>query len=199
MFYEPTKRDRSVLPHDPFKALVAPRPIGWVSTVDGQGRVNLAPYSFFNAVSDNPHIVAFASDGKKDSVVNAEETGDFVMNLVSWELREAMNETSASYPRGVDEMAAAGLAAAPSRIVKSPRVRDAAWALECRWLQTLPMTTLEGVTRYFLVTGQVVGVHIDDRFVVNGRVDTAAMRPVARAGYDEYAVMTEAFRMTRPD
>jgi flavin reductase (DIM6/NTAB) family NADH-FMN oxidoreductase RutF len=199
MFYEPAKRDRSVLPHDPFKALVAPRPIGWVSTVDGQGRVNLAPYSFFNAVSDNPHIVAFASDGKKDSVVNAEETGDFVMNLVSWELREAMNETSASYPRGIDEMAAAGLAAAPSRIVKSPRVRDAAWALECRWLQTLPMTTLEGVTRYFLVTGQVVGVHIDDRFVKNGRVDTAAMRPVARAGYDEYAVMTEAFRMTRPD
>lgn len=198
MFYEPGKRDRALLPHEPFKALIAPRPIGWISTVDTLGRVNLAPYSFFNAVSESPHIVAFASHGRKDSLVNAEATGEFVCSLATYDLKDGMNASSASLPHGVSEMDHAGLEAAPSLLVKPPRVAASPWSLECKTLQILPMTGLDGTTSYFLVTGQVVGVHIDDRFIHQGRVDTAAMRPIARAGYDEYAVMDEAFRLARP-
>jgi flavin reductase (DIM6/NTAB) family NADH-FMN oxidoreductase RutF len=199
MFYEPFKRDRAVLPHDPFKALVTPRPIGWISTIDAENRANLAPYSFFNAVSDNPHIVAFASDGRKDSLVNAEACGEFVCNLATWDLREAMNTTSATLPPGDDEFVHAGLATAPSILVRPPRVAASPWALECKTLAVFPMATLDGRTRYYLVTGQVVGVYIDDRFIVNGRVDTAAMKPIARLGYDEYSLTDSAFRLTRPD
>ena len=198
MFYEPGKRDRALLPHEPFKALVAPRPIGWVTTLDGAGRVNLAPYSYFNAFSDSPHIVGFSSHGRKHSLANVEATGEFVCNLATWDLREAMNTTSASLPEGASEMEAAGLEAAPSRMVAPPRVAASPWALECKLLQIVALTALDGKTGYYLVIGQVVGVHIDDRFVHQGRVDTAAMRPIARAGYDEYAVMERAFRMTRP-
>src|SRR5690348_11792073 len=108
MFYEPGKRDRSLLPHEPFKALVAPRPIGWVTTLDAQGRVNLAPYSYFNAFSDSPHIVGFSSGGRKHSLTNVEATGEFVCNLASWDLRDAMNTTSASFAEGVSEMEKAG-------------------------------------------------------------------------------------------
>lgn len=198
MFYEPGKRDRTALPHDPFKALIAPRPIGWISTVDARGRSNLAPYSFFNAISDRPPIVAFASGGRKDSLVNAEETGEFVCCLATWDLREGMNASSATLPHGESEFRHAGLETAPSVLVKPPRVKASPWALECKTLAVLPIVSRAGDTHYFLVTGEVVGVHIDERFVRGGRVDTAAMRPIARAGYDEYAVMEAAFRMERP-
>lgn len=198
MFFEPAKFDRTILPHDPFKALVAPRPIGWISSVDPEGRVNLAPYSFFNAFSDRPHIVGFSSDGMKDSIRNIEATGAFVCNLVSYSLREAMNQTAKPLPYGESEMAAAGIEAAPSKLVKPPRVKDAAWALECTFLRTVPMAPAKGEARYFLVLGEVVGIYIDDRFIHEGRVDTAAMQPMARAGYDEYGVMDKAIRMTRP-
>ena len=199
MFYEPSKLDRSILPHDPFKALVAPRPIGWVSSIDPEGRVNLAPYSFFNALSDHPHIVGFSSDGMKDSIRNIEATGEFVCNLASFDLRHAMNQSSKPLPYGQSEMEAAGIAAAPSVMVKPPRVRDAPWALECKFLRTVPMTPSRGEARYFLVLGEVVGIYIDERFIRDGRVDTAAMQPLARAGYDEYGVMDKALRMTRPE
>jgi flavin reductase (DIM6/NTAB) family NADH-FMN oxidoreductase RutF len=200
MFYETAKRDHG-LPHDPFKALVAPRPIGWITAMSARGEVNLSPYSFFNAVSDQPPMVAFSSHGRKDAITFIEETGEFVCNLATWELREAMNLTSAPLPRGTSEMSHARLAAAPSRLVRPPRVAAAAAALECKHLRTVPLTPLIGTTpNYFLVIGEVVGVHIDDRFVVDGLVNTAAMRVIARAGYREYFVATPEtkFAMTRP-
>jgi flavin reductase (DIM6/NTAB) family NADH-FMN oxidoreductase RutF len=200
MFYEVAKRDHG-LPHDPFKALVAPRPIGWITAVSAKGEINLSPYSFFNAVSDLPPMVAFSSLGKKDALTFIEETGEFVCNLATWDLRDAMNETSAPLARGRNEMAHAGLTPAPSRFVKPPRVAEAPAAIECRHMQTVPLTPLAGgEPRYFLVIGEVVGVYIDDGFIVDGLVDTAAMRPITRAGYRDYFVATPEtkFSMTRP-
>jgi flavin reductase (DIM6/NTAB) family NADH-FMN oxidoreductase RutF len=198
MFYEVAQGHG--LPHDPFKALVTPRPIGWITAMNAEGEINLSPYSFFNAISDKPPMVAFSSDGMKDAVSFIEETGEFVCNLATWDLREAMNLTSAPLARGESEMTHAGLEAAPSRLVKPPRVKAAPAALECKWLQTVPLTPLEGAARYRLVIGQVVGVHIDDRFVVDGLVDTAAMRPIARSGYHDYFVATPEtkFSLRRP-
>jgi flavin reductase (DIM6/NTAB) family NADH-FMN oxidoreductase RutF len=200
MFYE-TSANAHGLPHDPFKALVTPRPIGWISAISEKGEVNLSPYSFFNAVSERPPMVAFSSSGKKDALTFIEETGEFVCNLATYDLREQMNLTSAVLPRGENEMEHAGLTPAPSRLVKPPRVADALAALECKWLQTVPLHPLSGgEPSYYLVIGQVVGIHIDDRYIVNGLVDTAAMRPIARSGYREYFVATSEtkFSITRP-
>jgi flavin reductase (DIM6/NTAB) family NADH-FMN oxidoreductase RutF len=200
MFYE-TATNAHGLPHDPFKALVTPRPIGWITALSARGEINLSPYSFFNAVSERPPMVAFSSSGRKDAVTFVEETGEFVCNLATFDLREQMNRTSAALPRGENEMAHAGLAAAPSRLVKPPRVADAPAALECKWLQTVPLTPLGGgEPSDHLVIGQVVGIHIDDRFIVDGLVDTAAMRPIARSGYRDYFVSTPEtrFSLTRP-
>jgi flavin reductase (DIM6/NTAB) family NADH-FMN oxidoreductase RutF len=201
MFYEVGREKDHGFAHDPFKALVAPRPIGWITAMSAKGEINLSPYSFFNAVSSRPNMVAFSSDGRKDAVTFVEETREFVCNLVSYDLKERMNATSAPLPRGENEMIHAGLAAAPSRLVKPPRVAEAAASLECKWLQTVPLTPLgheEPV--YFMVIGQVVGVHIDDRFIADGVVDTAAMRPITRGGYNEYFVATPEtkFAMRRP-
>ncbi|HET9904585.1 MAG TPA: flavin reductase family protein [Xanthobacteraceae bacterium] len=198
MFYEVAKNDHG-LPYDPIKAIVAPRPIGWITSISARGEINLAPYSFFNAFSTRPPIVGFSSEGMKDSVAFVEETGEFVCNLATYDLREAMNATSASVPRGVDEMKLAGLEAAPSRLVKPPRVAAAPCALECRWLRTVALTDLDGrdMDRH-LVLGVVVAVHIEDRFIKNGMVDTAAMRPIARCGYNDYAVIDSLFAMKRP-
>lgn len=199
MFYS-TDTNAHGLPHDPFKAIVAPRPIGWITTMSAKGEINLAPYSYFNGVSSRPPIVCFSSEGPKDSVIFVGETREFVCNLASFELRLAMNETSGAYPRGVDEMTATGLVPAPCRLVRPPRVRDAPCALECKWLQTVSLDDLDGrpIDRH-VVFGQVVGVHIDDRFIRNGRLDTAAMKPIARCGYDEYSVVEAVFSMARPD
>jgi flavin reductase (DIM6/NTAB) family NADH-FMN oxidoreductase RutF len=200
MFYEVARNDHG-LPHDPFKALVAPRPIGWITAVSATGAVNLSPYSFFNAVSDRPPMVVFSSAGRKDALTFVEETGEFVCNLATFDLREPMNATSAPLPRGESELDHAGLTAAPSRLVKPPRVAEAPAALECKWLQTVPLTPLSGgEPSYHLVVGQVVGIHVDDRFIVEGLVDTAAMRPIMRAGYHEYFTATAEtkFAMRRP-
>ena len=161
MFYEPGKRDRSILPHDAFKAIVAPRPIGWISSVDAEGRVNLAPYSFFNGVSSNPPIVMFASEGRKDTVRNVEATGEFVCNLATWELREAMNATSAPLPHGASEMERAGLSPAPCRLVRPPRIAAAACALECRLLRLVALDDVSGKPAgCHSVFGQVIGIHL---------------------------------------
>lgn len=200
MFYDVLAGDHG-LAHDPFKALVAPRPVGWITAVSARGEVNLSPYSFFNAVSDRPHMVAFSSAGKKDALTFAEETGEFVCNMATFALRDRMNATSAPLPRGESELAHAGLTAAPSRLVRPPRVAEAPAALECKWLQTVPLAPLGGgEPKYHLVIGQVVGIHIDDRFIVDGLVDTAAMRPIMRAGYHEYFTATPEtkFAMRRP-
>ena len=200
MFYESAKNDHG-LPHNPFKALVAPRPIGWITSMSRTGEINLAPYSFFNAFSDRPDIVGFSSLGHKDALTFTEETGEFVCSLASFEQRDAMNATSAPLPRGENEMVHAGLEPAPSRLVKPPRVAGAPAALECKWLQTVPLTPLSGApAKYHLVIGEVVGIYIDDRFIVDGMVDTAAMRPIARAGYHDYFVSTPEtkFSFRRP-
>jgi len=200
VFYEPRKRNHG-LPHDPFKAIVAPRPIGWISSMSARGEINLAPYSFFNGISGNPPMVMFSSEGRKDSLAFVEETREFVCNLATWNLREQMIATSGPYPRGVDEMKEAGLEAAPSRLVKPPRVKAAPCALECRWLQTVQVHDIDGVQiDRHVVFGQVVGVHIDERFIRDGLLDTAAMRPIARAGYHDYFVATPetSFSIRRP-
>lgn len=200
MFYESDPKAHG-LAHDPFKALVAPRPIGWITAMSAKGEVNLSPYSFFNAFSDQPNMVGFSSNGRKDALHFIEETGEFVCNIATFDLREAMNDTSAPLPRGQNEMEHAGLTAAPSFVVKPPRVAEAPAAIECRWLKTVPLEPLDGgPAAYFLVIGQVVGVHIDDRFIHNGVVDTAAMRPIMRGGYRDYFVVAPEgrFTMTRP-
>ena len=198
MFYETAKNDHG-LPYDPLKAIIAPRPIGWITSMGANGDINLAPYSYFNAFSTRPPIVGFSSESRKDSVDLVEETKEFVCNLATWDLRDAMNATSATLPRGVNEMEVAGLKAAPSKLVKPPRVAASPCALECKWLQTLQFRDLDGraIGRY-LVIGQVVGIHIDDRYVTNGMLDTAAMRPIARCGYHDYAVVDSVFSLVRP-
>ena len=175
VFYEPDKRDRELLPHDPFKAFIAPRPIGWVSTLGPEGEVNLAPYSYFNAVCDRPPMVMFSSDGPKDSATFAESGGEFVWNLATWDLREQMNLTSAALPRGESEFEFGGLEMAPSRLVAPPRVAASPVALECRVVRRVELTDADGAPAANIVTfGQVVGVHVDERHIVDGRVDTAA-------------------------
>jgi flavin reductase (DIM6/NTAB) family NADH-FMN oxidoreductase RutF len=197
-FYEP--RDGHGLPHDPFKAIVAPRPIGWISTVDPEGRVNLAPYSFFNAFCEAPPIVGFSSGGKKDSQRNVEATGEFVVNLATRKHASAMNLTSAPFPHGVNEFEVAGLAAAPSRLVKPPHVADTPAALECKLLLVLPLMSLDGKpTVNTLILGQVVGVHIDPAFLKDGLFDITAARTIARCGYrGDYTEVTSVFEMLRP-
>lgn len=200
MFYDAAKNDHG-LPYNPFKAIVAPRPIGWISSMSAKGEINLAPYSFFNGLTDHPPTVMFASEGRKHSVAFAEETGEFVCNFANYALRDQMNATSAEFARGVNEMDKAGLASAPSRMVKPPRVRDSPCALECKWLQTIRLSDLEGrITERYVVFGQVVGVHIDDAFIKDGKLDTAAMQPIARAGYADYFVGTAEtrFSIARP-
>jgi len=197
MFYEPNIGHG--LPNDPFKAIVAPRPIGWISTVDPQGRHNLAPYSFFNAISSAPPQVAFASEGMKDSARNAKATGEFVCNLATAALAAGMNESAAMVPPEVDEFALAHLATAPCRLVRPLRVAASPAALECKVLEVLALRDLKGhATDRFLVLGQVVGVHIDEAFLSHGRFDTARAVPLARCGYREYASVTAVFEMLRP-
>jgi flavin reductase (DIM6/NTAB) family NADH-FMN oxidoreductase RutF len=199
MFYEPDKRDKAILPHDPFKAIMAPRPIGWITSMSAKGEINLAPYSFFNGVNSRPNLLMFASEGRKDSVAFIEETKEFVCSLATYDLREQMNTTSAPMARGENEMVRAELAAAPSRMVKPPRVAASPCALECKLIKIVPIESIDGTAiDCHVVFGQVIGVHIDDRFVVNGRLDTAAMKPIARCGYDEYAVVESVFAMPRP-
>ena len=197
-FYQP--RQGHGLPHDPFKAIIAPRPIGWITSQDSEGRVNLAPYSFFNGVSSRPPMVGFATEGWKDSARNIEQTGEFVCNLVSHDLAEAMNITAAPLPYGENEMTRAGLDAAPSRLVNPPRVARAIAALECRRSSIIRLSDSLGnqLDTWFII-GEVVGVHIDEAFLKDGIFDTAAARPVARCGYaGDYAEVTSLFQMTRP-
>ena len=204
MFYDPDVKRSHGLPHDPFKALVAPRPIGWISTLGKDGSVNLAPYSFFNAVCYNPCIVMFAASGLPDDPMkhswrNAEETGEFVCNIVSEELKEPMNVTSAHVGRSVDEFALAGLTKEPSVKVKPPRVKEAPAHLECKYLKTVVFESEQKFQTHGVVFGHVVGIHIKDEVIVDGLVDVLKFRPVARLGYMDYTVVDSVFSMGRPD
>jgi flavin reductase (DIM6/NTAB) family NADH-FMN oxidoreductase RutF len=180
-FYEPARGHG--LRHNPFNAIVGPRPIGWVSTMGADGSVNLAPYSFFNAFSYTPAIIGFCSNGAKHSLRNARETGEFVWNLVTRELGEAMNETCATVPYGVDEFELAGLEKAPSRLVKPPRVADAKVNFECKVADIVQIKSAAGeLAESWLVLGEVVGVHIAPELLKDGVFDTFGAGILLRAG-----------------
>ena len=201
MFYETSRNDHG-LAHDPIKSCIVPRPIGWISTVSPSGVRNLAPYSFFNLVATNPTFVAYSSCGRsahgaKDTVSNIEATKEFVVNMATWEQREAMLASSASLPPEVDEFTHAGLTALPSRLVKPARVAGAPIHLECVHHQTLALPA-SGDGENIVVFGRVVGVHIDDRLIDNGRLNVARMAPIARLGYFDYARVDTIFEM-RPE
>jgi flavin reductase (DIM6/NTAB) family NADH-FMN oxidoreductase RutF len=199
-FFEPDKRDKALFPWDPFKGVVVPRPIGWISSMSKAGQVNLAPYSFFNGVLSWPQIVAFASESQKDSATFAIETGEFVWSMATWDLREKMNLTSAGLPRGESEFAYAHIATAPSKLVRAPHVAGSPAALECKVTQVVRLLDMNGQeTPGLLVLGQVIGMHIDERFMKNGRFDLAAAKPIARCGYDEYTVVERVFSLKRPE
>lgn len=200
LFYEPGRRDKSVLRHDPFKALIAPRPIGWVSTIGLSGAINLAPYSFFNAVADKPPLLAFSSNDIKDSVTFAQETGEFVWNMPTYDLRNEMNATSANLPLGENEFLYAGLEMAPSTLVKPPRVAASPCSMECKVTEIIRLKNKEGTPAdNYLVIGEVVGVHLDPSFIKDGIVQITEMQPIARCGYlADYTVLDDLFQMTRP-
>ncbi|MEY4576167.1 MAG: hypothetical protein RL701_870 [Pseudomonadota bacterium] len=199
MFYDAEKNDHG-LPHDPFKALVAPRPIGWISTRSPSGQINLAPYSYFNALCDRPKLVFFSSSfGAKDSATFAQESGEFVANFVSEHIAQHMNATSVDAPRGVSEFELAGLHEAPCNKVNAPRVAEAYAAIECKVTQVLvPKTIAQTDAEAVMVFGQVVGVHIDEAVLTNGLFDVTKARPVSRLGYMDFAVTTTTFSMLRP-
>lgn len=199
MHYDTALRDHG-LPHDPFKALVVPRPIGWVSTLSADGVANLAPHSFFNAISDRPPMLMFSSAGTKDSLRNILETGEFTVSVSTWALRDQMNLSSAPVAPSVDEFELAGLTKAASRFVKPPRVAESPAAFECKLWQTLPLPAPARGEGYTLVIGSVVGVYIDDACIKDGRVQSGEMRPLARLGYMDYSVLTPEvmFQMNRP-
>ncbi len=199
-FYEP--RDGHRLPHDPFNAIVGPRPIGWISSQSKDGVLNLAPYSFFNAFNYVPPIVGFASIGYKDSVRNVEETGEFSWNLTTRSLAEAMNQTCATVPPEVSEFELAGLTPVPSRVIKVPRVLQSPVSFECRRTQVLQLATADGSrVDTWLVLGEVVAVHIEKTLLKDGIYDTANAGHVLRGGgpADYFTIGPEQlFRMSRP-
>lgn len=201
MFYHAQTNNHG-LPRDPFKSLSVPRPIGWVSSLSADGHLNLAPYSFFNAISDNPHYVYFGSLGIKDSLENVIETGEFVCSMATYEMRNQQNVTSVAVPPDVNEFSVAGLETAKSETVKPPRVKGAPVAFECELWKTfdLPPTTPGGKPGYTIVLGFIKGIYIDDKYIKDGFVQTAAMQPIARLGYMDYAVINEAnmFTIQRP-
>lgn len=198
MFYSTTKGD-CPFKIDPFKALVGPRPIGWISSLSENGIANLAPYSFFNAVSSEPPIIMFSSVGRKDSIKNIEATGEFVCNLATIDLSEAVNQTSLPLPAEDDEFEAVGIEKAKCNLVSAPRVALSPVALECKFINTVDVQTLENQpSGSQMVLGQVVGVHIDDQYIENDRVNTARLKQLARHGYMDYSVSDETFRINRP-
>jgi len=199
VYYDP-RHKLIPFPHDPLTALVVPRPIGWISTLGRNGIVNLAPYSFFSAVAANPPFVMFSSAGIKHSQLNAEQTGEFVASLATYELREELNITSAMVGAEVSEPELARLEMTPSIAVKPPRVKKSPVALECRYVKTVGLPGSDGKPHSFsIVIGEVVGIYIDDSVIVNGIVDLSQARPIARlGGLDQYTVVDTIFKMTRP-
>lgn len=199
-FYEPSRGHG--LPHNPFKAIVGPRPIGWISSQDREGRLNLAPYSFFNAFADTPPIIGFSSAGYKDSVRNIEATGEFCWQLSTHALAEAMNQSSASVEPEVNEFELAGLTPRQSRVIDVPHVGEAQVVFECRLTQSIRLESADGEKiDNWLVLGEVVGVHIDPTLLSDGVYQTAAARPILRGGgpADYFEISQDQnFKMFRP-
>ncbi len=200
MFYRPEANDHG-MPHNPFKAIVSPRPIGWISTADTKGVANLAPYSFFNALCDSPPMVMFASTGQKpdqpkgkDSLANILATGEFAVNIVSYALRAPMNQSAASFPANEDEFEAVGLTKAAGVAIGAPHVAEAPAVLECKLFKIID---LPGAANS-MVIGEVVGVHMQDDFIVNGRFDVTRYQPLSRLGYMDYAAVDTVFELVKP-
>lgn len=197
MFY--TADQPHGLPFDPFKAIIAPRPIGWIGSCDREGRVNLAPYSFFNAVGSRPNMIAFSSEGLKDSPRNARDTGEFTFSLATLPLAQQMNLSSAGLEEGANEFDFAGLTMAPSRLVRPPYVGESPAALECKVIEFLELKDLQRrPTGRYLIVGQVVATHIKDEFIVNGRFDAVKAQTIARCGYNDYATVESQWELARP-
>ena len=200
-FYEP--RNGHGLKHDPFNAIVAPRPIGWISSRGAGGNVNLAPYSFFNAFCYKPPIVGFSSTSRKDSVQNIEETGEFVWNLATMNLAKQMNATAAHVARNVSEFEIAGLTPEPCRLVNVPRVAESPVAFECKLCEVIQLKGADGTrAEAWLTLGEVVAIHIDKTMIKDGVYQTALAQPIVRAGRkgDYFVIREDAiFEMTRPD
>lgn len=199
MFYRP--EDGHGLPHNPFNAIITPRPIAWISTRDAAGNANLAPYSFFNGTAYNPPQVMFATtgakpdqDGTKDTLANIRETGVFCINVVEEAMRDAMNVTTTPFEKGVDEFAQAGLEAAACESIDCPRLAGAPASLECRATQVVKLL---GEANY-VVHGEVTGVHLREDCLVDGRFDVTRFRPLARLGYRDYSVVDNLFTLRRP-
>jgi flavin reductase (DIM6/NTAB) family NADH-FMN oxidoreductase RutF len=200
-YYEPVNGHG--LKHDPFNAIIAPRPIGWISSRSAKGHVNLAPYSFFNGFNYHPPIIGFSSTSWKDSVANIQETGEFVWNLATMELAQQMNATSATVPHGVDEFTLAELTPVPGRIVNVPRVAESPVSFECKLTQIVQLQGADGrKVQGWLTLGEVVAVHIDKKLIKDGVYQTALARPIVRAGRrgDYFEIRPDAlFEMPRPD
>lgn len=198
MYYDP-RRNNHGLSHNPMTALVVPRPIGWISTLSRSGVVNLAPYSFFNVVSGAPPFIMFASKPRKDSQRNAEETGEFVASMATYDLREAVNASSAELGPAISEPERIGLEMAPCHEVKPPRVARSPVALECKYFKTIELISSDGTRNTSsVILGEVVGIHIDDSVIVNGHIDVTRMQPLARLGYMDYCAVNELFAIQRP-
>jgi len=203
MYYETDKNDHG-LRYNPLKACVVPRPIGWISTVDAAGAINLAPFSFFNLLSYDPPFVLFSAGvheldgGKKDTVANVEATGEFVYNMATWDQKDQMNETAWIIDRRVDEMAATGLEPEPSRLVRPPRIKGSPVQFECRLHQVVTLPGRKPSSNHHVVIGRVLAVHIDDRaLTADGRIDVVKLRPIARLGYKDYISVQETFEMEK--
>lgn len=202
MFYE-TEKNNHKLPFNPFKSCIIPRPIGWITTKDLHGRDNLAPYSYFNILCDIPPMVMFSTTtnhhegGHKDTLKNVEETKEFVINMATWELREKVNTTATDFDRGVSEILRADLKTLNSNIVKPYRIQGSPIHLECIYYQTIELPVIDERHTNKMVIGKVVGIHIDDSIIVDGKIDVAKFQPIARLGYDEYCVVEKSFRMKR--
>jgi flavin reductase (DIM6/NTAB) family NADH-FMN oxidoreductase RutF len=198
IFYRP--QDGAPLAHDPFKAICAPRPIGWIGTCDALGIANLAPYSFFMPISSQPNMIAFSSEGLKHTACNARDRGEFTFSLATLDLATEMNISAAECPEGVDEFALAGLTKGISLVITTPFVAASPAAFECVTTTTVQLTDRSGslIDRY-LVIGEVVGVHLSQSALVSGRFDIVKARSIARAGYRDYVTVSQTWEMPRPD
>lgn len=203
MYYNTS--DHHGLKHNPLKALIAPRPIGWVSSKNAAGELNLAPFSFFNAMSDGPPTVALGINGShseggfKDTLANIRETGEYVVNMVTYEIRDAMNITSEMVERAVDEFKLANLTAASSNIVSVPRVLESPVNLECKLIDVISLPSNNPEQPNNMILGQVVGIHISDDIIQDGMIDMTKYHPLARLGYRDYTAVRDVFSLNRPD
>ena len=204
MFFLPMQHKQAGLPFNPLKAIVSPRPIGWISSKGADGSINLAPYSFFNAISENPAMVIFSADcsdhdHRKDSLRNVEETGEFVVNIVGQAQFDAMNISSQSFAYGENEFLHAGLEMIESETVQPPRIGGVPAALECRLYQTMPLPRDDAGRGYVMVMGTVTGIYVDGAVVKDGKLDYTAYTPISRLGYRDYGRITDIFQVARPD